>query len=120
VQGKSYDYTATMPGPRAGHDYHLPYAEVIEEMEKLESAKSQSERAKQVNWLPESLTNEAEGAWPVDGDINGTPPVADTAKLATAFEKLFYKGRYFYNIYQAEQFLTKFSSQWGFQSKNRG
>jgi hypothetical protein len=114
-------YTATMAPPlRAGHDYHLPDAEVIQEMEKLESARSQSDREKKVNWLCETLTNEAEGAWPVDGDINGSPPVADTAKLATALEKLFFKGRSFYNIYQAEQFLAKFSSPRGFHSKSRG
>jgi hypothetical protein len=110
-----------MPGPRAGYDYHLPDAEVIEEMEKLESAKSQNDRAKKVNWLSESLANEAVNAWPEDGDIiTGTHPVADTDKLAAAIEKLFLPGRYFYNIYQAEQFLAKFSSQWGFQPKCRG
>jgi hypothetical protein len=91
-----------MPGPRAGDDYFMPAAEVIKEAEKLQGKKQDED------WLTEELTAEAEGAWLEECDIEGTPP------LVATIDKLFPEDRWFYNMYQAEQFLDRFSSQWGF------
>jgi hypothetical protein len=67
--------TAIIPGPRAGDDYFMPAAEVIEEAGKLQG-KKQDERL-----LPEELTAEAEGAWPEECDIEGTPPLALSRRM---------------------------------------
>jgi hypothetical protein len=112
LTNKLTETAAIVPGPRPGDDYFMPAAEVIEEALKLQG------KNKTKDWLSEELIAEAEGAWPEECDIEGTPPLVKTDKLAAAIDKLFPENRWFYNMYHKPNSFSTDSRRSGDSSRN--
>ncbi len=70
----------------------------------LESDKPDTE-----NWLCDELVDEIEALAPKESDIDAHKGEAKLEKLREASSTIFYKGRLFFNFYQAKQFVHTFS-----------
>jgi hypothetical protein len=72
------------------------------------------------NWLPLELERELEAAAPMPDDIDENGFIVNFNRLEEVAGTLFFKGRVFYNWYQAKDFHNKFGNMWGFVGTTEG
>ncbi|KAL7579602.1 hypothetical protein ACA910_007967 [Epithemia clementina (nom. ined.)] len=90
--------------------YHVPpnASEILAKNPKIKPA--------EINWLCPPLFEEAKNAWPRPGDIN-PELVSNNDRFYDKITTVFYPGRQFCNIFQAQQMADYVMGRWGAKVK---